>query len=790
MVARVLVFIFVTILFGPVQASMDLVLLSQCSIKGECNDQQKKFRQQKEWNCQLEMKAQNCEQLAKQHPNWAPLMRKCSFQAQCQEQMDLGREQAQACLRGYKNAMIDLGVSLKDMSVSLAGFVENSWEDFKKNRRERAAFLKECDKSIACKRDLVKDDHRYRDFTDEKLAKMPAVFLYTQAQDMKAYQASLDRMRPKPYVPISERVRDEVELTKEQASKLKSLMSVVGDKIKEQYQRYSCYNAVAREELQCYAIGTVVDPTLVAGYFVKGARVAVAASHLTKAEREVHAATAVAATGSKVTRAELTGKYLSYSPTTVAQNEKWISLAEKGTNSKITFLDIENSQMKTLNDTLKDKNLVTGLTNYHKEILFKKIEKLEAANPGLVIDKYSDFKSSRFAFSGKVPADLDSQLKKVFAEANSEYTSKLRESGVLKAGDKAETWFRGGTGVSADQANIAARYSRQTSTNDLQSFKNGTVQTALQGSLKSLETQRTQLRSEVAKTSMVQGNTFHQDVYDIVRKGGGNTEQIKAGLKNRFGLSELSTSTVQKMEKYVKSVDEFSPGIHVSKREIAHLNKAQNGGLSADVIGLGSANLKETAEALANSKNLNGALENVRKGEKAVTKRFDAQKKYFQEVLKDSVDPGKLKSVCSGDDCVAVATKPLTEAEKKKILKNLMANDEMGSSFRMAFIPDGVKVAEARNALANHGESVEKILRQTLSTSMEPRRLKGLVFGVDMKTKELNKGQVQLLIGEAQNLKLTSGERALIQKKFAEAIKRFNDDARAKGTASAYQAVP
>ncbi|AFY00987.1 hypothetical protein Bdt_1288 [Bdellovibrio bacteriovorus str. Tiberius] len=762
----------------------NVALAMACINQSQCTDQIKKIQNQLQWNCEVETKSQNCVKLSEEHPDWAPLMRKCDLASQCQEQKEYMQKKSLACLRGYKNAMVDLGISLKDMTVSLAGLVEDSWESIKKNSRERAAFLKQCNSSIDCKKDLVKDDHRYNKLSDEDLNKLPASFLYVQAQDMKAYMSTLERMRPKPYVPIAERARDEVTLTPEQTQKLQSLMSIAGSKIKEQYDRYMCYNALAREELECYAVGTVVDPTLLAGYFVKGARAATAAGRLMKAEKEVQAGAEVAAASAKISRSELTGRYISYSPTSVEQNTAWMARAEKGADSKVTFLDVENSQMKYLNDSLKDKNLVTGLTNYHKELLFDNIKALEAANPGLVIDKYSDFKSSRFAFSGKVPKDIDAQLKAVFDKTNADFNKKLKESDALAAGTKTEDWFRAGIGNSADEANMAARYSRQLDKNEMQSFSQGGLKTTMQQKLTGLEKQRVELRREVGGTSMVDGNTFDQDVFDIVRKGKGDTAQVQQALKNRYALSEVSTGTVQKLQSYVNATDEFSPGIYIAKREIAHLNAADQGGLSVDIIGLGSANLKGTAEALASSSNVNKALESTRAAEKAVTRKFNDQKKQFEDVLTRAVPSGKLKSLCSGDDCVAVAVKPLNQAEKQDILKGL-ANTDYSGSYRLAFIPDGVQNVSARNALANHGESVEKILRQSLGSEMEPRKLKGLTFGVDMRTQNLNEGSVKLLMGEANGVNLTAHERKRIQEAFKAAIQKFNTT-----TSTNYNALP
>lgn len=776
------VFIFTFIFATPGWSSSNFALGLACLQKNDCSEQSQKVKKQFQWNCELEVKAQNCEKLAQDHPEWAPLMRQCDFQAQCADLEKWAQQKTLACLRGYKNALVDLGISLKDMSVSLAGLVDDSWETFKKNNKEKNAFIKECNKSLDCKRDLVKDDHRYNRLSSEELAKLPASFLYVQAQDMKAYKSSLDRVRPQAYVPISERKVDDTRLTSEQSKKLESLMNIAADKVKEQYSRYSCYNSLAQEELKCYALGTVIDPTMVAGYFVKGARLTAAVSKLSKSEK-------LPVTSAKISRADLSSRYLSYSPTTVEQNTLWIARAEKGVDSKVTFLDVENSQMKYLNDSLKDKNLVTGLTNYHKEMLFERIDQLEAANPGLKIDRYSDFKSSRFAFSGKVPKDIEAQLQRVLKETNDEFISQLKSSDVLKIADQPEDWFRAGIGNSADEANLAARYSRQSEKNELQSFQRDGFKTAMQRKLDQIEVQRQSLRKEVEGTDLLDGNTFHTDVYDIVRKGKGDTAQVEASLKSRFALQSLPTGTVKKLTAYVEAADEFSPGIFIAKREVAHLNNASQGGLSADIIGLGAANLKGTAEALAGSSNLSKALQSTRSAEKKVTIHFTEQKKYFEKVLAESVAEGKLKSLCSGDDCVAVAVKPLNVDEKNRILKGL-ATSQYSGSYRLAFIPDGVKIPETRNALANHGESIEKILRQSLGASMEPRKLKGLTFGVDMRTQNLNQGDLKLLMGEASGVRLSEQERQRIQQAFTEAVKKFNREMVSNGAPADYQALP
>lgn len=786
---------FVTILMVSVAGwSFDpgmLGLQMACRDKEKCSDEHKKVLDKVQLSCELELQAQNCEGLAKENPEWAPLMRRCDYQSMCAEQSDYMANKSKACLRGYKNAMIDLGISIKDMSLSLADFVDSSWESFKTNQKQRNEFVKECNKSVSCKRDLVKDDHRYNNMTDDQLDKYTAAFLYVESRDMASYKSSLDRVRPKPYVPLSERPQPEIlELSKEQENKLASLANAIGSKVKEQYSRYSCYTPTAKEELECYAIGTVIDPTLLAGYFVKGARAAHAVHGLSKvktAGTELRAGEVAADAGAVqrlAVRENFVKKYVSYSPTTPQQNASWIATAEKGVNSKTKFLDVENSQMKALNDTLKNKNLVTSVTNYQKELLFKKIEDLEKEFPGLKIEKYSDFKSSRFAFSGDVPADLDARLAKIFKETNDEMTAYLKKENIIRQTDASEQWFRAGVGNSADQANLAARFSRQQQTNELQGYAGKELQASMSAKVSSIESQRQVLQKELSQTSVFNGSTLDQDAFDIVRKGAGDVPKINQELKARYGLSELSTGSTEKIIKYSKEVDEFSPGIYIAKREFASLDEAVNGGVSADIIGLGSANLRGTAEALAKSSTLEKSLVESRAAEKLVTENFKKQKAVFEETIVKAA-PGKLKTVCSGDDCVAVATAKLSTAEKSKIVGEL-AKTEYAGKYRLAFVSDGVKDAQSRTMLTTHGEGVEKVLRKELGTVMEPRKLKGLTFATDMQTTELNRGPVKLLIGEANGVKLSTSERKLIQEKFNQALKNLNGSLQKQGKTGAY----
>jgi hypothetical protein len=801
-------FCFLALIFWASQAwALDFESLSTsmyCARAEACLPQESTFMAHLQLSCELETQSLKCADLEKENPDIAGKLRKCDEASICRELKEYTFEKNQACMRGYKNALFDMAVDIKDMAFSLAGLVEQTWEQTKADQKQRREFLQQCEISIVCKRDLVKDDQRYNKLSDHDLESYTATFLFTEAQELKAYKSSLARSRIPPYVPISERAKDDTQLSAEQAVKRNDLAKIIKEKIKKEYNKYQCFNPIAQEELECYVMGNIIDPTMVAGYFLKGARAASLARKAALLEKggvEVREGTAVgkAINARAASREAFIGKYVSYSPTSSEQNARWIALAEKGPNSKMKFLDVENSQMKSLNDTLKNKNLVTSLTNYHKDLLFKHIDELEKEFPGLKIEKYSDFKSSRFAFAGEIPKDIEKRMQDIFKKTNDEFSDYLKSQDIVRATDPTESWFRAGWGGSADQANLSARYSRTQTDNVLQNFDSGELQTGLNAKISNIESQRQTLSKDLANTSVMREGTLDEDAFDIVRKGNGDLAKIREGLKDRFALSEISDATVDRITKYSREVDEFSPGIFIENREFASLDSAVHGGLSADMIGLGAANQRGTAEALArssslettakgiSSSSLERALVEARDSEKIVTREFLQQKRVFEKTLNETL-PRKVETVCSGDDCVGVLTGRISKAEKNKVVTEL-AKTRFAGKYRLAFIGDNVKDPLARNALATNGESIEKNLRTSLRRIIEPRKLKGLTFAADMQTSQLGRGPVDLIIGTAPGVTLTKAEKKLIEENFKGALIDLNNSLGKDGPKGAYTPV-
>ena len=97
--------------------------------------------------------------------------------------------------------------------------------------------------------------------------------------------------------------------------------------------------------------------------------------------------------------------------------------------------------------------------------------------------------------------------------------------------------------------------------------------------------------------------------------------------------------------------------------------------------------------------------------------------------------------------------------------------------------------SSARTSLATHGEAIEKKLQQNLAEQIEPSRLKGLIFGVDMRTNKLNEGSVKLLVGTGNDLKLSVSDQTKIQQSFETALKQMNDELKLQGTKGQYHSL-
>lgn len=745
-------------------------------------------------NCKMVLHTQQCELLEKADKENANKLKHCEPEQFCRDSLARSYFSLKGCANGYWSGT-------KELVMDLVNAINN-----------RVEFLKACDKSISCKRELIKDHPSYASLSDEKLNEFNATYLESAAERVRSIKATNERLN-QPSLSLRERAEKAEQMERQREVQIKdppinpmhesALIKAAEDWIRAQGVKFECYNVEMQAEMICYGVSQILDPTAAVGAVAKSPKIA----KLFKSYREAKkssanvlspealpiAETARRAESSAVSQQRVIGSAVAHNSTldkdaikkqllhaeysTEEQNQLWIKSAAAPRSPKVKFVDVENSKLKTLNDSLKDKDLVTSITNMHKQLTTDEFEKLATKYPNLKFSPYSDYKSIRYAIEGDFPAGFEKDLNQAFAAAQNKFENWVSKNKLVMDGERPETWFKMGIGEVADEASMASRFSREkTSSNKAFNYNSPAVKAELTRKLNDTESLRKSVLADLGNSKLVEetplGNaTLTTEAFEILRKSESASE-VSAKMKARFGLEEFSEITAQKMLNYSKSVDQFTPSLRIAKREVASLETAVHGGFSVDFVGMGAHNLYGTAAALAGKSNLAGGLVDARKAEKEVTSLFSERRQTVREISEGTVR-NKLNTVCSGDDCVGIAKAPMTQTEKQKMIDNF-ANLGDGSNVRVAFIPPKIANPEARSQLASHGEGVEKFLRNRLEGKIDQRKLKGILFAVDMKTTDVGQGPVSLMTGTPSATKLSAKEKQVIDQAFRAAVSDLN----------------
>ena len=442
------------------------------------------------------------------------------------------------------------------------------------------------------------------------------------------------------------------------------------------------------------------------------------------------------------------------------------------------FLDIENGRMKRLND-LGDKEVVTALTNMHKKIFLKEMEKLKKDFPDLDINTYSDFKSLRFSFNGKIPDDLKSRLSELFVETEElmdDFVIKMVKNGHFNfpEGELPHKWFASGFGKNADEAGIAAREARcreeticegkikDFNADDFAEIMKRNIDDVLTYQ-KALERNLINYKASPPLTQTIGNKTIpSRELIEVMRKNLDlENKDLYIVLQQKFGVI-IKDGDLYDLKNYINSIKKFEPGLWIESRKVASLTGSKYGGLSADFTGMGSYNLEQIAkDFLEYDGSTSNLLNLVRAGEQKVTAMFNEKKDLFKKVVEENYAKHgiKVETICSGDDCIAypLNREKLDDEQLKKIQEEILKTINKDST------PDGIRLSLVRpnststdiNLLATHGELIEKEIRK-ISFGHNPGNLSneigsGITFAIRM-PRNIAKGKVQVLISHAQNL--------------------------------------
>lgn len=415
-------------------------------------------------------------------------------------------------------------------------------------------------------------------------------------------------------------------------------------------------------------------------------------------------------------------RWASRTATTRAENLRYMETARAQRQPGLFFLDTQNSQLKYLNDNLRDKSLIDAVGNRYNSMVQEALESFRRAHPELTLDTYSDYKSFRAAIRGPPGQEeaLMNELAALMDRTNTSFIDEMRASGYVDPSFLQEPWFRAGLGRSADEANLVTRFSRRDSELGTSTFDNAATQARISNAWQVAQTTRAQIANrfrgspllrEVADTNM---SVPTAEVLEVVRKNASDADVARI-LSGRYGI-EVTQADALRFRTYFNQVDQFSPGLMIAERVEHRFDLATEGGFTIDFAGVGSLNAEATALGLAEGQDILGAIAAVRRREIAVTESLDALKTRTETAMREVLGRHGITAeiTVSGDDMLVVPTRPLTPAIQRELAEAQARAAGDPSGIRTSFFPRGISDESSRLIQATIGETVEKKLRKRL----------------------------------------------------------------------------
>lgn len=454
------------------------------------------------------------------------------------------------------------------------------------------------------------------------------------------------------------------------------------------------------------------------------------------------------------------------------QNQTWIDDALANHPNDIHVL-IENSWLKKLNDKiLKNKDLVTALTNFHKKLF---VEELNALALALKVAPYQDFKSIRLTLADSHRLN---ELVNAFNRTNQRFYQDERVRAVVRDEDLRESWFRMGLGQSEVQAALAARDARDHGQNGVSYFWDTRLRERLSLKLNRVKELHQWLTDKLqGSTLLVRERDYtglHLDVFAAARKA--SSKDIWASLQQIFPSSGLDRETALKILEYAGLVDEFSPSVLVAKRELLTITEAPFGAFSIDFIGLGAENLRGTAKALVKAKDLNDAARLTRFYEREVTKTFEARKASVRAAVLEYF-AGQVSIRFSGDDGIIIPEREIILRDRLWLVQKL-AQLLSRPYFRMSDITAEGAANPDSSQLITHAESMEKVLRPLLVKHLGAARVEELSLEIFIPDTDHFRKVFLIMNGKK---KIPEAEKKVIRNAFPTAVKLVEEAVRKQG---------
>ncbi len=422
-------------------------------------------------------------------------------------------------------------------------------------------------------------------------------------------------------------------------------------------------------------------------------------------------------------------------------NMAFLQLAARANRGEATpaklFAYFENAVLKELNErVVLDKDLVTALTNLHKDLVWDLISR-DPVLKDMVVGKYYDFKSLQFAFSQNTP-ELRRRLATVLETANSryaEYVQKLVESNGWQERTRGLTsdlrsWYHGAISQNPYEAAVNARFSRtQTGPAVLRTDAEAAAWRAQAVRATTLLRPWVQGRFAGVPGFLTEGTLSAELIETILKvEPLSNTNEaylqaVVESIRDRFQV-EITHREANGLRNYLNYANRLSPPLYIPERVVISMDRPAAAVVSMDFRGQNARNIEETLKALARTEKGTEAERRlaVLEGEARATAALEADRAAFRETMQ-AIYPGVEVHFTGDDGMVFLSELPSPEIEARILREWTNRAGAKGRPTIEHFEVGDLRVAvEERSPLVQEAEKIEKTLRKNLIKSV-PRAL-------------------------------------------------------------------
>lgn len=752
--------------------------VSQCVI---CNPKQSLYIQEKKAACERDLAIYQCQDFITQYPELKPNLMNCTEDSICNEMLFQTNLETLGCVKGFGENVQDFVSIFQDLVRS----------------KEQKDLRQMCLNHSECAKELQAFESEYQ----ENMFKLR----YQKMTGLNDFRKQMYDPKFNKYTGVSAAIIPRKIYKKYFPKEFESLKLPTQEEFKKflkdfyykQTQSLECLNTEARAQLMCYWFFTFVDPIVAAkaikldkalsklvDIFIKDRRLQSAAKAAESEETLKYFKPKEVKVTRSPQRQSFVDKYLHAETSTYQERVDFIELTKLPKSKNRVFVDFENSQLKYLNDTIKDKDFVTSADNFYIKTMNDKLQKLaKDSRPPLKVYRLTDGKGGGLALEGKITPDIIKEIQRLSGETNRDVTKYLLDNKLIRQEDEPHKWFKAGIGDTLDEANQASRISRGLyGENQAYHYSDAVIQENLKPHLGQAKLFGEELASEpsisrfmqTVETSQGPKKVPNLEFFENLRKYP-NPQDFSRVMKAKYDV-DISESLANKALDYAKIVDDLNPKILVADQSVVTFSDTAVGGMTMDRKGMGAMNQEATAIALTQSSNLDEFLKFNRVQEGVVTQKIEKEREQIKKVLGAS---------SRGDDTVLDGS--FTEKQKREILKS-----DVAANRRTAWTPENTPDLATKQQLNTHGEGLEKVLTDDILISenilsrIPFEKQKNIRFGIDMKTTTLGEGKVDLLVQPVNGVTLTPSERKIIQDSFNEAVRVFNEKQKKLGHSTNY----